>query len=299
MNDVIFHSGESWTTCGVLFPRTVQLHAMLVSCGYETRTSTSYDFNGLMRGQAEFTIFQYTIDGEGSLDYEDRKYKMKPGDAMLLHIPHAHRYYLAPRTPCWRHLFLTITGLEGIRLMREAESLYGPVVNLAADSLPIRKAVNLIELLHKQELKSPFQASSLVYDFVTGLHDYFTDATRGTERLNSILIRTVHNYCVQHLSDDIDIDDIAHEAGYSRAHFSRLFHHLYGMPPSQFLTELRLRSAIRILQIELCSIKEIAARCGFKDESYFCKVFKKHHGVSPKTFRQGSGGKFLSTDSEM
>ncbi|OQA82915.1 MAG: HTH-type transcriptional activator Btr [Lentisphaerae bacterium ADurb.Bin242] len=290
MSHAIFHSGENWTAGGLFFPRTIPLHSMLVSCGYETRTSASYDFNGLLRGQAEFAIFQYTIGGEGSLDYEARKYKMRPGDAMLLHVPHAHRYYLAPGTPFWRHLFLTITGAEAIRLMREAESRYGPVVNLPPESPPIRKAVEMILKHQKQELKSPFRTSSLVYDFVTGLHDYFTDATRGTERLNSILIRTVHNFCVRHLADDIDVDDIAREAGYSRAHFSRLFHHLYGIPPSRFLTELRLRSAIRILQIELCSVKEIAARCGFKDESYFCKVFKRYHGVSPKTFRQGNGG---------
>ncbi len=290
MSDVIFNDGENWTAGGLFFPRTIPLHSMLVSCGYETRTSPSYDFCGLLRGQSEFSIFQYTINGEGSLDYESRTIKMHPGDAMLLHVPHNHRYYLAPGTPSWRHLFLTITGAEAIRLMREAESRYGPVVNLPADSPPIRKAVEIIQSLRKQELKSPFLISSMVYDFVTGLHDYFNDTTRGTERLNSILIRTVHNFCMQHLADDIDVDDIANEAGYSRAHFSRLFHHLYGIPPSQFLTELRLRAAIRFLQIELCSVKEIAARCGFKDESYFCKVFKHYHGVSPKTFRQGNGG---------
>ena len=58
------------------------------------------------------------------------------------------------------------------------------------------------------------------------------------------------------------------------------------MPPSKFLAELRLKSAVRILQMECCTIKETAARCGFKDESYFCKVFRKVHGVSPDAFRQ-------------
>lgn len=288
MSDRIFHSAETWTAGGLLFPRTIPLHSMLVSAGYETRLSPSYDFNGLLRGQSEFAIFQYTIDGEGSLDYENRTFKMRAGDAMLLHIPHAHRYYLAPGTPLWRHLFLTITGLEAIRLMREAERMYGPVVRLPEDSGPIRKAVDIIEKLRKQEIRSPFQTSALTYDFVAGLHDYFADATRGTERLNAILLRTVHSFCVDHLSDDINVDDIAREAGYSRAHFTRLFRHLYGIPPARYLTELRLRSAVRILQIELCSIKEIAARCGFKDESYFCKVFRKHHGVSPKNFRSGN-----------
>ena len=144
----IFETDRQWGAPGVFFAsRKPLLHSMLVSCGYETRTSPSYDFNGLTRGASEFAVFQYTIAGEGSLDYEGRTFKMKPGDAMLVHIPHDHRYYLASDSKSWRHLFVTVAGMETVRLMREAETLYGPVIHLEPDSSLVKLSLDMIAVL--------------------------------------------------------------------------------------------------------------------------------------------------------
>ena len=283
----IFETHENWNASGLLFAsRKPHLHSMLACCGYETRRTTAYDFNGLSRGAAEFAIFQYTVSGEGTLDYEGRTFKMREGDAMLLHIPHNHRYYLAPDSGYWRLLYFTIFGMENVRLMREAETSYGPVIHLDSDSPLLDHIYAVFAELKNSGIRSPFRASSMAYQFVMMLHEcFFFDSTPGSPR-DKAFIRTVLDFCSKHLSDDINVDDIARAAGYSRYHFSRIFHQLYGMPPSQFLSELRLKSAVRILQMECCTIKETAARCGFKDESYFCKVFRKAHGVSPDAFRQ-------------
>ncbi|MBP3605287.1 MAG: helix-turn-helix domain-containing protein, partial [Clostridia bacterium] len=42
-----------------------------------------------------------------------------------------------------------------------------------------------------------------------------------------------------------------------------------------------------LLELSL-SVAEVAARCGFEDESYFCRFFKKHEGISPGAFRRRS-----------
>jgi AraC-like DNA-binding protein len=74
-------------------------------------------------------------------------------------------------------------------------------------------------------------------------------------------------------------------AGYSRYHFTRLFKQYMGNSPQYFMNELRIRMAVRFLQTEQLSIKEIAQRCGFDDVSYFCKIFRKFQKVSPNEFR--------------
>ena len=290
IRDEIFRGDTAWIG-NFLFPRTVLLHSMLSNCGYETRRTPDYDFDGQKRGQVEFAIFQYTVGGEGSLDYEGTTYKMHSGDAMMLHIPHRHRYFLARGTPFWRHCFLTIVGSDAVRLLRDAEKSCGPVVNLPCDSEPVIRLIRIIELARGGQLKSACAASGLVYDFVMSLHDFLSADRPEENRLNRQLIRRVHLFCLKHLADDIDVCAMAREAGCSRAHFSRLFKQLYGTPPARFLNELRLSSAIRLLQQEFSSIKEISARCGFRDESYFCKVFRKYHGVSPEKFRRGGSGK--------
>ncbi len=288
----IFETHEKWGSPGLLFTsRKPHLHAMLSGCGYETRRSTAYDFSGLSRGTAEFTIFQYTVSGEGSLDYEGRTFKMHAGDAMILHVPHNHRYYLAPDAGHWRHLFFTIFGMEAVRLMREAETTCGPVIHLEPDTPLLQYILSVFTELKHEGMRSRFQASAIAYRFVMLLHESFSDASFSGSPRDRTFIRSVLEFCMKHLADDINVDDIARAAGYSRYHFSRIFHQLYGMPPSKFLVELRLKSAVRILQMECCTIKETAARCGFKDESYFCKVFRKAHGVSPDAFRRAPAGK--------
>lgn len=287
MNNEILNSNQNWSTSGLIFPRNILLHSMLVNCGYETRQQENYDFDGLCRGQSEFAIFQYTISGEGALQYEDRSFRMKAGDAMIVHIPHAHRYYLPEDADHWRHLYLTVSGIEAIRILRETESRFGPVIHLPHTATPIRKAVAIILQSKKGVLSSPFKLSAATYDFTVSLYEYMLAGNNEAERQNQLIIKNVHKFCLSHITEEIDVSDIAKAAGYSRSHFTRIFHKLYGITPAQYLTELRLRSAIRMLQMECCSIKEIAARCGFRDESYFCKVFRKYHSLSPEKFRKG------------
>ena len=263
---------------------------MLAGCGYETRRTEKYDFDGLQRGQSEFAIFQYTVGGEGSLEYEGVLYRMHAGEAMILHVPHRHRYFLDPRSAFWRHCYLTISGADAIRILREAESRFGPVTTLPKDSAPVRKMIGILASAQSGQLKTACTASALTYDFVTSLYDFLSAGSAGREPMNRQLLRKVHQFCLNHLAEDIDVSQMAKEAGCSRAHFSRIFKQAYGVPPAQFLTDLRLSSAIRMLQMEFCSIKEISVRCGFRDVSYFCKVFRKHHGISPEKFRQGGIG---------
>ena len=288
----IFETHDNWGAPGLLFAsRKPHLHAMLAGCGYETRRSSAYDFSGLTRGAAESAIFPYTVSGEGSLDYEGRTFKMRAGDAMLLHVPHNHRYYLAPDGGHWRLLFFTVFGMEAVRLMREAETAHGPVIHLEPDSPLLQYIVSVFAEMKYAGVRSRFRASAMAYQFVMTLHECFSDVSVAGSSRDRSFIRTVLEFCTKHLADDINVDDIARAAGYSRYHFSRIFHQLYGMPPSKFLSELRLKSAVRILQMECCTIKETAARCGFRDESYFCKVFRKAHGVSPEAFRRAPSGK--------
>ena len=284
--DEIFNCDTDWSG-NFLFPRMVLLHSMLPNCGYETRRTPDYDFDGQKRGQVEFSIFQYTVAGEGSLDYEGTVHKMHSGDAMLLHVPHRHRYFLERGTSFWRHCYLTISGSDAVRLLRDAESSYGPVVNLPRDSEPVIRMIRILDSARGGQIKSAFAASGLIYDFIMSLHDYLSSGRQEEDLLKRQLIRKVHQYCLKHLADDIDVSSMAREAGCSRAHFSRLFKQFYGISPARFLNELRLSSAIRLLQLEFSSIKEISARCGFRDESYFCKVFRKYHGISPEKFRRG------------
>ena len=70
----------------------------------------------------------------------------------------------------------------------------------------------------------------------------------------------------------------------SYRHFRRLFQQCTGVPPGQYLLNLRINRAKRLLE-EPLTIAEVAYRAGFSDPYYFSRLFKQKTGVSPKKWR--------------
>ncbi len=71
-----------------------------------------------------------------------------------------------------------------------------------------------------------------------------------------------------HLSDDIDLDNIADEAYFSKFHFIRLFKTIYGKTPHQYLTRVRIESAKELLQKDT-SVTETCFSVGFESITSF------------------------------
>jgi AraC-like DNA-binding protein len=69
-------------------------------------------------------------------------------------------------------------------------------------------------------------------------------------------------------------------------YFSSLFKKVFGLPPVQYLIQLRIDHAKRLLLDEERSISEIAELCGFCNINYFDKMFKEKSGFTPKDFRK-------------
>lgn len=81
------------------------------------------------------------------------------------------------------------------------------------------------------------------------------------------------------------LQTLADTAGMSRTAFAEQFKGLTGRTPIDFLRELRLRQAIRLLTATDLPIKTIAARVGFASRSYFSKAFKEFVGIDPINYR--------------
>lgn len=273
-------------SAGLYFPLApLHLHTMLAGCGFEERRDASYDWNGLRRGESPMCIFQCTLDGEGELMTGGRTWRLKTGDTMLLSVPEDHRYRLPQDSPCWKHIYVNLSGSESVRIWTELKRKFGPVVHLPIDrSKSLDSAFSIVSAAKNKRIRSALHASSLAYGFLMTLFEELTvlDITAS----EAAFVLDAVRFCMEHYAEDITVTDIADAAGYSRCHFSRMFTGIHGTSPGQFLRELRLGHAARILQMENCSVKEVAVRCGFPDTSYFCRAFHRRYGVTPDQYRK-------------
>lgn len=90
-------------------------------------------------------------------------------------------------------------------------------------------------------------------------------------------------YIREHFTENIDLQILSDVSSLSLFHFIRVFRRQTGLSPFEFIIQLRIKEACRKLTITK-NIADVAADCGFYDQSHFTKYFKKHVGISPKRY---------------
>ena len=83
-----------------------------------------------------------------------------------------------------------------------------------------------------------------------------------------------------------DFGQEARRMNISYPYFRRVFEELFLEPPHHFLLQCRLQKAEAMLADNTLRIGEVAVQCGFQDEFYFSRLFKKYHGASPLRYRK-------------
>ena len=103
--------------------------------------------------------------------------------------------------------------------------------------------------------------------------------------LESQRVKKVHEYLMTHYPEVIRLSQVAKLAGMSEASFSRFFKLRTGKCFTDYLIDIRLGFAIRLLVDSEQTIAEICFKCGFNNISNFNRIFKKWKNCTPKEFR--------------
>ncbi len=98
-------------------------------------------------------------------------------------------------------------------------------------------------------------------------------------------VNQLRAYILEHLSESIKLGDLAEVVKMSVYHFAHHFKDQMGIPPYQYVINLRLEQAEKLLITDL-SIAQIAFETGFSSQSHFNKHFKKKHNLSPAAYRK-------------
>jgi AraC-like DNA-binding protein len=87
-------------------------------------------------------------------------------------------------------------------------------------------------------------------------------------------------------SEQIDLDNIANEACFSKFHFTRLFKKIYNQTPHQYLTLIRIEKAKQYLSKDNNSVANVCFAVGFDSTTSFTGLFKKAVGLPPVEYQQ-------------
>lgn len=99
-------------------------------------------------------------------------------------------------------------------------------------------------------------------------------------------VRKVKEYIDLHYSEKVTLDRLAQLVGMTPTAFSRFFRKRTGRPLIEYILDVRLGAAARLLVDTSSSVAEICYETGFNNLSNFNRAFRRHKGMSPREFRQ-------------
>ena len=104
---------------------------------------------------------------------------------------------------------------------------------------------------------------------------------------NDALMERVMKYMNEHLADpDLNVEKLTEDVGISRAQLHRKLKEIAGVSAGEFIRNLRLEQAARLIEEGQINITQVAYSVGFNNQTHFSTVFKKHYGISPSEYAE-------------
>ena len=107
---------------------------------------------------------------------------------------------------------------------------------------------------------------------------------------HSDVVFKVMEYIKKNCDNKLTLDSLARQVYLSKSYLSSIFKQETGVNLTAYITKIRIEKSKKMLMDGEYNLATIANRCGFEDQSYFTKVFKKEVGISPKKFRSNYVG---------
>ncbi|WP_213647230.1 AraC family transcriptional regulator [Paenibacillus lautus] len=133
-----------------------------------------------------------------------------------------------------------------------------------------------------------FTELSLIEAFYLELSGYIIEQLKmNRHRERSSIINEACRYIASHYRhNSLSSELVATELNISVPYFSKLFNEAMGISFTQYVTDLRLREAERLMLTTSMNVKDIGEQVGLYNSSYFITVFKKKNGASPNQYRK-------------
>ena len=233
----------------------------------------------------------YQIQGEREYFIEDRFFKIREGDLVL--IPRGLLHRTAGRGTTRFLVHVSDKFLMRFFTKEALGELFsgGPLVFRGEELLRDR----ISDLLHTllAEYHRPDRTLSDANDRVLAGYLYqilfavmcannlYVPEAFADERIAQVIKYINENY-----GSIKDIEEIAARFFISKFHLCRIFNKNLGIPLVTYLNTIKIREACTMIKEGRYNLTEIAMKCGFNSSSYFCKVFKSEKGISPTEYKK-------------
>ncbi|WP_072732515.1 response regulator [Paenibacillus sp. ov031] len=130
-------------------------------------------------------------------------------------------------------------------------------------------------------LKTPDQAELLLMHWA----EDFVNQQQPSEVGEDTVIESAKRYIEENYMLELTLTSLAEQYNYNSTYFSEIFKEAAGISFIQFVTEVRMKHAIRLLKETQLTVWDVTELTGFRSPSYFSSKFKKMFNISPSDYR--------------
>ncbi|MGO4502717.1 MULTISPECIES: GlxA family transcriptional regulator [unclassified Dyella] len=170
----------------------------------------------------------------------------------------------------------------------EPDALYlrdGPVCTAAGVTAGMDLALALVEEDLGREVAMQV-ASELVMFFKRPGGQLQFSRHGEAELAGHAAIQELQRWIGAHPGEDHSVAALAQRAGLSPRHFARVFHQEVGVPPAEYVEQVRVEAARRLLELGQEPPKRVASLCGYADANGLRRAFMRQVGVTPADYRR-------------
>lgn len=159
---------------------------------------------------------------------------------------------------------------------------------MAAQTEWVQQAEKIVAKWRRSEGLECFHAHALLQGMV---YELIMEYECGQGAAEFDIVDTVSSYIASNYRRNLELNELAAVAGCSVRQLQRRFKQAKQLGPMEYVIQLRMENASRMLRHTEASVGEIADRLGYRDMYYFSRAFKKHYGVSPLPYRLANAAK--------
>ncbi len=244
----------------------------IINCLYQRWFDESFSY--MERPRPNCGIL-FVVDGKIEFKTEQGTITAIGGD--ILFMPKNSRYNAIFKKGVGT-VYNYLINFEISKTDMDLESLYPQKIMSNADT----KFINLFENLTKNYLENTNPNFRLKADFYILISEIINRAHSANSTQHEIFSDIEKDL----VNTELPVSEIAKKYGVSQSGLRNSFAKEFGAPPKKYRMLKKINKAKYLLQSTDMNNREITDALNFFDEAYFCKIFNKYVGCSPKNYKR-------------
>lgn len=224
------------------------------------------------------------VSGSGLLETHATGLRRVGSGMAFVLLPHTwHRYRPEPGTG-WEESWIELQGPVVDALVSSGVFPPSSILREKTMTLGLHE---ILDSIHRQSRR--WTGGFIAQSSGAGLQALAACTAGSRERYPSTVCGAVaraEKYLSDHHAESISIEELAGRLGVAYSHFRRVFKKQTGFPPWQYVLNLRLNRARRLLASSDAKLEDIAERVGFSSGFQLSLAFKRAYGESPASWRR-------------